>query len=37
MKEHGIQNPEEYRHMEVPSDFADTHEIESSKPESFLY
>ena len=37
MKEHRIQNPDEYRHMEVPSDFADTHEIESSKPESFLY
>lgn len=37
MKEHRIQNPDEYRHMEVPSDFADSHEIESSKPESFLY
>ena len=37
MKEHKIQNPDEYRHMEVPLDFADSHEIESSKPESFLY
>ena len=37
MKEHKIQNPDEYRHMEVPSDFADSHEIETSKPESFLY
>ena len=37
MKEHKIQNPDEYRHIEVPSDFADSHEIESSKPESFLY
>ncbi len=37
MKEHKIQNPDEYRHIEVPSDFADSHEIETSKPESFLY
>ena len=37
MKEHKIQSPDEYRHMEVPSDFADSHEIETSKPESFLY
>ena len=37
MKEHKIQNPNEYRHLEVPSDFADSHEIERSKPESFLY
>ena len=37
MKEHKIQNPDKYRHMEVPSDFAESHEIESSKPESFLY
>lgn len=37
MKEHRIQNPDEYRHMEVPSDFTDSHEIENSKPESFLY
>ena len=37
MKEHKIQNPDDYRHMEVPSDFADSHEIETSKPESFLY
>ena len=37
MKKHKIQNPDEYRHIEVPSDFADSHEIENSKPESFLY
>ena len=37
MKEHKIQNPDEYRHIEVPLDFVDSHEIESSKPESFLY
>ena len=37
MKEHKIQNPDEYRHIEVPLDFADSHEIERSKPESFLY
>ncbi len=37
MKEHGIQDPEEYSHIEVPEDFADAHEIESSTPESFLY
>ena len=37
MKKHKIQNPDEYRHIEVPSDFADSHEIETSKPESFLY
>jgi len=37
MKEHKIQNPDEYRHIEVPLDFADSHEIETSKPESFLY
>ena len=37
MKEHKIQNPEEYRHIEVPQDFSDSQEIESSTPESFLY
>ena len=37
MKQHGIQDPAEYRHMEVSKDFADTHEIETSTPESFLY
>ena len=37
MKQHGIQDPEEYSHIEVPEDFADAHEIESSTPESFLY
>ena len=37
MKEHEIQDPDEYRHLEVASDFADSHEIERSTPESFLY
>ena len=37
MKQHQINDPEEYRHIEVYSDFADTHEIEYSTPESFLY
>ncbi len=37
MKQHQINDPEEYRHIEVSSDFADTHEIEYSTPESFLY
>ena len=37
MKEHQISDPEEYRHIKVSSDFADTHEIENAMPESFLY
>ena len=37
MKRHGIQDPAEYSHMEVAKDFADAHEIETSRPESFLY
>ena len=37
MREHQISDPEEYRHIEVSSDFADIHEIEYSTPESFLY
>ena len=37
MKEHSILDPDEYRHIEVSSDFADSHAIESSTPESFLY
>ena len=37
MKDHAIQDPDEYRHIEVASDFADSHEIERSTPESFLY
>ena len=37
MKEHEIQDPDEYRHLEVAADFADSHEIERSTPESFLY
>ncbi len=37
MKQHDIQDPAEYSHMEVAKDFADAHEIETSRPESFLY
>ena len=37
MKENAIQDPERYRHIKVSPDFADTHEIEKSRPESFLY
>lgn len=37
MKKHGIKNPDEYRHIDVGIDFADSREIESAKPESFLY
>ena len=36
-KQHQINNFEEFRHLEVPSDFADEHEIEKANPESFLY
>ena len=37
MKKNAIQDPEEYRHFKVSSDFADIHEIEYAEPESFLY
>ena len=37
MRDHAIQDPDEYRHFEVSDDFADSHEIERSTPESFLY
>lgn len=37
MKSHSISDPEIYRHFNVPADFADSYEIENSKPESFLY
>ena len=37
MKEHAISDPDKYRHFEVPDDFSDSHEIERSMPESFLY
>ena len=36
-KKHGITNPDKFRHVEVESNFADEHEIESSTCESFLY
>ena len=37
MRKYKILDPEQYRHIEVPSDFSDSHEIENAKPESFLY
>ena len=37
LKTHQINNFEQFRHLEVPSDFADEHEIEKSTPESFLF
>lgn len=37
MREHAISNPDKYMHFEVSDDFADSHEIERSTPESFLY
>ena len=37
LKQHQINNFEQFRHLEVPSDFADEHEIEKSTPESFLF
>ena len=37
MKAHSIQVPEEYRHIEVFSDFLSSQEIERAKPASFLY
>ena len=36
-KQHQINNFEQFRHLEVPLDFADEHEIEKANPESFLY
>ena len=36
-KQHQINNFEEFRHLEVSSDFADEHEIEKASPESFLF
>ena len=37
LKTHQINNFEQFRHLEVPSDFADEHEIEKATPESFLF
>ena len=37
MRRHSIQDPDAYRHIEVDQDFADAHEIERARPESFLY
>ncbi len=36
-KNHGIMNPDKFRHIEVESEFAEEHEIEKSTCESFLY
>ena len=37
MRNHGIEDPEAYRHRVVSADFADSQEIERAKPESFLF
>ena len=37
MKQHAIKSPEEYRHIEVTSDFVSSQEIERARAESFLY
>lgn len=37
MKDHRIQEPEEYRHVKVRSDFTSSQEIERADPKSFLY
>ena len=37
LKTHQINNFEQFRHLEVTSDFADEHEIETSTPQSFLF
>ena len=37
LKTHRIDDIEEFRHLEVSSDFADEHEIEKATPESFLF
>ena len=37
MKDHHIQEPEQYRHMKVKNDFTSSEEIERAEPTSFLY
>ena len=37
MRQHGIEDPEAYRHFKVTSDFVGIQEIERARPESFLY
>ena len=37
LKTHQIDDINEFRHLKVPSDFANEHEIEKSTPESFLF
>ena len=37
MEQHAIKSPEEYRHIEVTSDFVSSQEIERARAESFLY
>jgi len=37
MQQHGIKDPEAYRHLKVTLDFVGSQEIERARPESFLY
>lgn len=37
MQKHHVQSPEQYRHIEVNENFADSSEIERANPESFLF
>ena len=37
MRRHAVQEPEAYRGLSVKDDFAESQEIERSRPESFLY
>ena len=37
MKRHSVQDPAEYERLEVAPDFAESQEIERSRPESFLF
>ena len=37
MKEHAIEEPEQYRHIQVRSGFTSSQEIENAQPASFLY
>ena len=37
MKDHHIQEPEQYRHLKVKNDFTSSEEIERAEPTSFLY
>ena len=37
MRQHGVNEPETYRHIRVTADFVGSQEIERARPESFLY